>query len=454
MRRRDALKSLGALAGVAAIPKVLGACGGDDGDDDGITTIVTVMMENRSYDHYLGARTLLEGRGGDGLAATMSNPRSGGELVSVYHDGILEIPDPPHGWNSCHDQYNAGANDGFLREYEARFGAQITPHVMGYLTRDDLPFTYALADGGAVCDAWFCSMLGPTWPNRMYLHSATSGGLTVNELPEQGGISWPSIHHRLNDAGIPWAYYFQDLPFVPLFKDLEVDGFVKRFHYDFFDDAAAGTLPPVVFVEPAFSVNDDHPPHHPMLGQQFLASVYGALAESPQWKNCLLVITYDEHGGFFDHVPPPTAADDRAGEGFDRLGFRVPTVVAGPYVKQGHVSSVVRDHTSVIAHINRMFDLEPLTARDAAANDLSELIDVERLANLDPLPPPVVPAIEVDEMMVRAALYERQSELVDLELFANQGRIPKRFDNRDRLADAIYGIGDALDRFNRGRIRR
>src|SRR5262249_39760005 len=149
---------------------------------------------------------------------------------------------------------------------------------------------------------------------------------------------------------------------------------------EFFDDAKNGKLPAVTFVDPNFGRNDDHPPCHPVFGQQFIASVYAALAASPLWNQLLFVVTYDENGGYFDHVAPPKAPDDRAREGFDQLGFRVPAVIAGPYVKSGHVSSTVRDHTSIIAHIRGMFNLPPLTARDAAANDLSDLLDEKRLA--------------------------------------------------------------------------
>jgi phospholipase C len=290
----------------------------------------------------------------------------------------------------------------------------------------------------------------------MYLHSGQSGGLIANELPT-GGFGWPSIHHQLNDAGIPWAYYYQDLPFVALWTDLPLLGFMKRFMSEFFDDAANGTLPPVAFVEPGFTFNDDHPPHHPIRGQAFLASVYAALASSPQWNNCLLVVTYDEAGGFFDHVSPPRAADDRADLGFDQLGFRVPVVAAGPYVKQGHVSSVVRDHASVLAHVSGMFGLEPLTARVAAAADLSELLDQERLAAFEPAPPAEMPAIEIDESTIEAECNEGGPlgrERTDLERLADSGFYAPGVDRRGEARDVLHGIGEALERLNAGRIRR
>lgn len=453
MRRREAIKRLGALAGAATGARLLGGCGGDDPDEEGITTIVVVTMENRSYDHMLGARTLLEGLPGDGLVAGMSNLDSSGAAVPVFHDTVACIPDPPHSWNAAHAQWNNGANDGFMTRWQAGAPAGAPPHAMGYLTRDELPFTYGLADRFVSCDRWFCSLLGPTWPNRMYLHSAQSAGQTNNDTVP-GGFPWRSIWHALDDAAIDWAYYFSDLPFVPLFANLEYEGKVRRVNYDFFDDAAAGVLPPVVFVDPNSVFNDDHPPHHPLLGQQFLAAIYRALAAGPQWNNCLLVVTYDEHGGFFDHVPPPMAADERAAEGFDRLGFRVPGLVAGPYVKDGHVSSVVRDHTSVLKHIETMFDLPPLTERDAAAADLSECLDLSRLAAGDPRPPVDLPAIEVDESLIEDHCYDFREVTQDLQVLANQGFFPARYDLRSDTRDYAYALGDTLDRLGGGRIRR
>lgn len=407
MNRRMALKTLGVLAGAATSASLLAGCDAPAPAPaqfdparvaQGLTTIVVLCMENRSYDHFFGARSLLEGRPGDGLRADMHNARLDGTLVSPYHADATCFPDPPHDWAAAHAQWNAGQNDGFVAAYQRAVGASVAPHVMGYLTRPDLPISYALADSATVCDRWFCSLLGPTWPNRLYLHSGQSGGLKLNTLGN-GGFDWPSIYTRLNEAGVPWRYYFSTLPFVPLFKGLgDLSQKVRRLDVDFFDDAAAGTLPPVVFLDPAFDENDDHPPLPTIYGQQLIASIYSALARSPQWPNLLFVITYDEHGGLFDHVPPPAAPDERPD--FAQLGFRVPTMVLGPYVKPGAISSVVHDHTSVLAHIARQHGLKPLTQRDAAATDLSDTLDLARLAARDPLPPIRLPQLTIDPAQI------------------------------------------------------
>lgn len=464
--RRDALKGLGALVGAAAAPDLLAACtntesGGGTPDlmqPRGITTIVTVCMENRSYDHYLGARSLVEKRPGDGLMAGMQVPDADGKMTPIHRGDVACVADPPHGWDPSHTQWNAGKNDGFMRAYQASQGRQVPPHVMGWLGREELPVTWALADAYTSFDRWFASVMGPTWPNRHYLHSAQSGGLKSNKFAEgRLFFEWKTIYHHLSEANIPWRYYYSDLPFLALYKD--VDPQRKGVHpiADFFADAAAGTLPPVVSIDPGFTLNDDHPPHHPLYGQQFIASIYAALAASPQWVNVLLVVTYDEHGGFFDHVSPPKTDDDFAADGFDQLGFRVPAIIAGPYVKPGYVSSTIHDHTSVIKHIGGMFKLTPLTKRDAAANDLSDAIDMDRLARNDPAPPIKLPAVMIDPMMISPDCKEGESGLArapsdptDIEQLADRGGIDPALDLRGRRMETLELIARELERHGAG----
>jgi phospholipase C len=267
----------------------------------------------------------------------------------------------------------------------------------------------------------------------------------------------PTILDRLTEKGVPWRYYFGDVPFTALFERVTA-GDITRIDLGFFDQAAAGTLPPVSFIDPLFTRNDDHPPHHPILGQQYIAAIYAALAASPLWDHLLFVVTYDEHGGFFDHVPPPTAPDDRAGEGFGQLGFRVPALLAGPYVKPGHVSSVVRDHTSVLRHLEQMFDLAPLTVRDAAAPDLSDALDLDALDRNQPRPAPALPAVEVDETTLDEMCFATGGVGLPkpsvTEMALETGQIPREFDGRRFARDQLHLIGDVLDRYGAGRIRR
>lgn len=405
MKRRDALKALGVAAGSVGMARFLPGCGDGERPPTRGPTFVVLMLENRSYDHMLGARAF-EGKPGDGLRADMQNLDLDGKPVRVYaatRDALCDR-DPPHGWGASHNQFADGKNDGFLKVHQTRHGSTTAIEPMQYQTRETSPVTWALADHYTSCDRYFAAVMGPTWPNRMYWHTGQSNGIQSNELPQQG-FNWPSIHHRLDAAGVSWASYFGNIPVVGFIQDLP--GVSERvFNFGtFFDHAKAGTLPEVVYIDPSFYVNDDHPPIHPILGQELIASVYTALATSPQWPECTLVITYDEHGGFFDHVVPPKIADDFASTGFDQLGFRVPALVVGPYVKQGHVSSVVYNHGSVLRHLQDRFGLEPLTTRVTASNDLSDCFDLARMARKEWAAPAPIPQVVIADWPMTPACY-------------------------------------------------
>ncbi len=415
--RRDALKTLGALAGTATASRFLSGCGGLEGAGQ-ISTMVFMMMENRSYNHYLGSRSLLEGKPGDGLLASMANPDMNGNSIGIFAAGSDDMSqcviDPPHDWDPSRVQFDGGLNDGFVKAFQQEYAGNVGTVPMGYMTRAEIPVLHALADAYTTCDRWFSSLLGPTLPNRLYWHAASSNGAISNTDVIEAAASLTSIYQRLNDANIDWAYYYGDAPVVGLFQGLDTTGHLRRFLPDFLDDAQNGVLPPIVYIDPSFTANDDHPPHHPLLGEQLISAAYTALATSPQWSQCMMVIAYDEAGGFFDHVPPGTAPDALASMGFNQLGFRIPGFVIGPYAKQGYVSSVVRDHTSPLKHIENAFGLAPLSMRDAAANDLSECLDLDRLAAGKASDPITLPAVDIDESMLPAACSGVQRRLEHL----------------------------------------
>lgn len=400
--RREALKGAAAVAAVGCKPR--GAEQRPSGDSAAavtpgtVDTVIMVMMENRSFDHWFGARALLEGRlDEDGLTASMVNYNSAGEPVAPFRAVAPCLSDPPHGWSSSHNQWNEGTNDGFVREY-ARSSGGDGVDVMGYLTRDDLPISWALADAFLNCDRYFCSVMGPTWPNRIYGHAGSNLGMTGNSFPEEGLYSQQTVWKAVEAAGIEWAYYYSDVPFIAVFRE-HFEASKTKIIDDFFEDAAAGRLPPVVWIDPAFTYNDDHPPKHHALGELFLAQIYEALRASPQWERMLVLYTFDEHGGFFDHVPPPTTEDDYAEQGFDQLGFRVPAVVMGPWVKQG-VDSTAYNHTSWLKFICELHEIEPWTTRIAAASSLGLALDTDRMAAGEPLDAPDLPEFSFDESMM------------------------------------------------------
>lgn len=210
---------------------------------------------------------------------------------------------------------------------------------------------------------------------------------------------------------------------------------------DFFRDAAQGTLPNVSIVEPDYSLNDDHPPQDIRLGQSFIASVYEALRQSPQWERSLMLVFYDEHGGFFDSQPPPTVeGEELAADGFDQLGFRVPGLLIGPLVKRGHVFSEVVDHSSVPALLSRIFELEQVNERAALAGDLSLALDIELIEHSKRPEAPALTAIDVRHSSIRHALNQPFGQP---ELLAHARRkygvdLPP-YAERLRAAEAFYG---------------
>lgn len=363
------------------------------GDAIPIDHFVILMQENRSFDHYFGRLPAAGHNDVDGLPADAANPDADGNPVTAFHADQYCIRDVKHSWNASHDQYNDGANDGFVTT-NGKNGAR----AMGYLDESDLPFYYGLAKTFAIGDRMFCSVLGPTFPNRFYFLSATSDGRIDNRI---AAYMRTSIFDRLDDAGVTWKIYASDVAFATLLvkspQPIE----------EFYSDAAAGTLPQVAYVDPSFGYtkeeNDEHPPSNPQLGQQFVAGVYDAVRNSPLWPSTAMILTYDEHGGFYDHVPPPpacipddvppeTGANDVQAE-FDRYGFRVPLIVISPYSRPGYVSHSTYDLTSVLRLLEARWNLPALTARDANATPITDLFDFDRQALLDP---PPMPAATID----------------------------------------------------------
>ncbi len=366
---------------------------------EAITHTVVLMMENRTFDHYFGSLSLLEGRTDvDGLLEGMSNPDAAGVPHPVHRAELSCVPDPPHGWNDTHQQWNEGANDGFVREYVDRWGPAQANIPMQYWTRDELSALYGLADEYTLCQRWFQPVLSSTWPNRFYSHAASNNGARGNDFGH--GYDMPTVYQRLEEKGVSWGCYHLTAPFMLL-----LPGHWSEENFwsmeTFFQHARYGTLPQVTILEPFYGRADDHPPAHPVAGELLIASIYKALAESPLWGKLQLFITYDEHGGFHDHVAPPTFPDLFEQEGFGQAGFRVPGLAVGPYVKR-EVSSTVFDHTSLIAWMNSLYGLDPLNVRDEAANDFFDTLDLDRLEALNPAAPIDLPVIEADESEIYA----------------------------------------------------
>jgi phospholipase C len=360
--------ALGAVSGSVAAGPAEGAELPPPGES-GIDHIVVVMMENRSFDHYLGWLP-----GADGRQAGLTFTDANGVAHDTHH---LTVPhgcgfnDPDHSYDGGRVELNNGACDGWLR------AGQNDVFSIGYFEGDDLGFYGNAAQDWTVCDRYFAAMMAPTFPNRFFLHSAQTDRTTtsVDKL-----ATMPAIWDRLAAAGVPGRYFFSDVPYTALWGTRYLD--ISRPILEFYAAAATGTLPAVSFVEPGFLgeavpglSQDEHPLADIRLGQNFLATVYNAVVSSPNWPRTALVITYDEWGGFFDHVPPTVGPDPNPDLGAGLRGFRVPCLVISPRSPRGTVAHGLYDHTSILKMIEWRFGLAPLTIRDAGANNLAEVLD-------------------------------------------------------------------------------
>jgi phospholipase C len=388
--------------------------------------IVVVMMENHSFDNLLGALPGADGLTFNGAGvATNSNPGTLGTAADVTSFPVpttAQAKNVSQSWNAAHEQINGGLMNGFVQSSGA-----VQP--MGYYTPPVLPFAYSLASTFTVANRWFCSVPGPTYPNRRFLLAGTAWGATVTaantllDPPPPHG----TIFDRLSDQHINWCSYFSDLPMTAVIPSIIVK------HPDhhapiakFFHDCQAGNLPAVSFVDPRVGVlssigqplgslpssikealtalgadfqasapaQTQEDPQDMYYGEAWAHQVVEAVLQSPTWPRTLLIYTYDEHGGYYDHVPPPAAIPPDAippelqpGDpqgGYDRYGPRVPAVVVSPYAKPNGVTNVVHDHTSVLATIEAKWNLPALTDRDANAATVMDFLNIDDAALLAP----------------------------------------------------------------------
>jgi phospholipase C len=350
-------------------------------DRSGIEHIVVVTMENRSFDHFLGWLA-----GANGQQAGLSYSDSAGDAHSTYHltdyQGCAFL-DPGHAYSDGRVQLNGGAANGWL--LDGSNSESGTPNMandlfaIGYYQQSDLAFLGSAAPAWTTCDNYFAAMMAETRPNRIYMHAAQTDRLDNSSV--LSGL--PTIWDRLAEHGQTGRYYYSDVSFLALWgtKYTNIAHPIARFT----EDCAAGTLPNVAFVDPEFlgedsgTSTDDHPHADIRNGEVFLSQVYNAVTSSPNWKHTVMIITFDEWGGFFDHVAPPLApipaASATAGDTDGRLGFRVPCIVISPMAKRAFISHEQFDHTSILRMIEWRWSLPALSSRDVAANNLADVLD-------------------------------------------------------------------------------
>lgn len=338
-------------------------------DRSGIEHIVVAMMENRSFDHLLGWLP-----GGDGVQGGVIYTDASGAAYETYtlapdFQGCGH-PDPDHSYEGGRVEYNGGTCDGWLRA-----GANDI-YCIGYYRQEDLPFLGKAAPDWTVCSRYFAPIMAPTYPNRIYQHSAVT-----DRLDDSLSLSTLlTIWDRVADAGLSGRYYFSDISFLALWGPKYAD--ISRPYAEFLGDCAAGTLPQVSFVDPPFAgeeagtSSDDHPHGDIRAGESWLNQTYRAITTGKDWKSTVLVINFDEWGGFFEHVAPTEAPD--VDPAFALRGFRVPCILVSPFARRGFVADGVYDHTSVLKMIEWRWNLPALSVRDAQANNLAEALDFSK----------------------------------------------------------------------------
>jgi phospholipase C len=370
-----------------------------------IKHVVVLVMENHSFDNILGMAPYQLPRRSevDGLTVTRGrvtnfNPGPQGRVrANRAPSPCQEHAVPSQAWNASHQSYDGGRNDGFVRASG--------PTAMWFWDRRDLPFSYSLARSFPIGQRYFCSTLCQTYPNLRFLFAGTASGT----IDDHNGLTIKpangTIFDRLSAHGISWAGYYQDLASPWLVPGVLTAATSSRFHkFDqFYPDIAAGKLPAFTILNPNYGTTSEENPQDVQVGEQFVARAVRALMRAPTWRNTVIFLTYDEHGGYYDHVAPPRAIKpdsippmlqpgDLPGS-YDRYGFRVPLIVISPWARKAYVSNVVQDHTSILAFVERKWNLPALTFRDANADAMTDYFDFSKPAFAKPPPLAAAPSL-------------------------------------------------------------
>ncbi len=427
-RRRLLGSAAGAMGGAAAlallppsVQKAVAAGPARGGSLADIEHVVMLMQENRSFDHYFGTLSGVRGFG-DGDALTLSTGRSvfhqpdevnpDGYLLPFHLDtrstSAQAIPSTSHAWSVQHQAWNGGRMDQWLPAHRKADGAN-GPYVMGYYTREDIPFQFALAEAFTICDNYFCSVMGPTWPNRLYWMtgtidpSGTRGGPVISNSDPKP-YTWTTYAERLQAAGVSWKVYQEDddygcnvLEYFGTFRAaqpgsaLYEQGVRPGPAGAFEEDARNDRLPAVSWIIPT-SVQSEHPDFLPAAGADFVASKIEAVAANPKvWAKTAFILNYDENDGLFDHVPPPVPPAGTPDEFVQGLpigaGFRVPAIVVSPWTVGGWVASEAFDHTSPLRLLEHLTGVAEPNISQWRRDTFGDLSSVFRFADARPTAP-------------------------------------------------------------------
>ena len=330
------------------------------GDITAIRNIVITFQENHTFDNYFGTYPGADGTAGK--AYCLPDSPGSSNCVSPFHDTNLSPVDTSHNWKSAHADYDSGKMDGFVY-------TEGSSEVMGYYDGTDLGRYWKAAEANVLCDRYFSSVMSESAPNHLYLVAGTAGGLQDDNVPSS--LRFPPIFQQLDSKGISWKVYSDNLSWYESFAYVKGSPATKgnfKSAASFSADAKAGQLSQVSWIIGAQG-GDEHPSENIQTGENSVADdIVNVVGASPYWPSSAVFVTWDDFGGFFDHVPPPQV--DKYG-----YGFRVPCLVISPYSKAGFIDSAVNDHTSILKFVETRFGLSPLSTRDAAANGLLEAFD-------------------------------------------------------------------------------
>jgi phospholipase C len=433
MTRRRLLKGAGQMAAAAAasslmppnVQRALAQGIARNGSMKDIQHVVILMQENRSFDHYFGTLSGVRGFD-DPTALKLPNGKSifhqpdsehpQGYMLPFHLDtknsSAQKFPSASHAWAVQHSAWNNGKMDNWMPAHRKADGLH-APFCMGYYKREDIPFQFALAEAFTLCDAYHCSVMGPTWPNRMYLMTgtidpdATGGGPMISNRAPKGGYGWTTYPERLEKAGVSWKIYQQKdnygcnmlenftsfqqaAPGSSLYQRGMVRDPEGRFEYDAMHDK----LPAVSWIIPP-GFQSEHPDYMPADGAAFVASKIDAIAANPDvWAKTVFILTYDENDGIFDHVPPPVPPAGAAHEFVNGLpiggGFRVPTILISPWSVGGWVCSENFDHTSVLRFLEEFTGVKEPNITDWRRQTFGDLTSAFRFKD-SRKPAPMLP---------------------------------------------------------------
>ncbi|HEX3797914.1 MAG TPA: alkaline phosphatase family protein [Verrucomicrobiae bacterium] len=408
-----------------------------------IKHVVMLMQENRSFDHYFGTMAGVRGFD-DPNALILPNGKSvfhqpdpqnpNGYLLPFHLDTLKtsaqKLPSTSHAFAVQHASWNGGKMDNWLPAHRKADG-DIAPYVMGYHTRADIPFQFALAEAFTICDGYFCSVMGPTWPNRMYWMTGTidpegkDGGPLIRNKAIKGGFRWMTYAERLEKAGVSWKIYnqsnseddqkkpFNVLQYFTAFQQAQPDSplYRKGLSHDasdqFDQDARNDKLPTVSWIMPT-GIESEHPDHMPAAGADFVARKIEAIASNPEvWAKTVFILNYDENDGIFDHVAPPVPPEGTAGEFIKGLpiggGFRVPCVIVSPWTAGGWVCSQPFDHTSVLQFVEKITGVTETNITDWRRKTFGDLTAAFRFSDDKSGPAKLPETVKQRESAVQAA---------------------------------------------------